>query len=145
MMGALLGFFGSAALAPAALLRLKALLIGAAVLAAICLALVTWALLERSGRLSLKVEVVALEAQKDVLAEAIGRQNEGVERTAKAGADAVAETRRLLGMVETGLLRTAAMRDEARSIISKPPPLRADGKPKDCADALGELKAKVKP
>lgn len=144
-MGAILGFFGSAALGPVALLRLKALLIGAAALAAVCLGLTTWALLERSGRLSLKVDIVECRAQRDVLSGAISRQNEGVDRTAKAGEAAIAETRRLLGMAERALERNQAVREEIRSIVSKPTPTRPDGKPKDCGDALTEIRAKVKP
>lgn len=111
----------------------------------IILALTAWALFERSGRLSLKVEVVTLRAQTDVLADSLGRCNAGVERLGKAGEGAIAETKRLLAMAERAMERTAALRNEARAIVSKPPPTRADGKPKDCGDALAEIRAKVKP
>lgn len=138
MITAALGFFS----APA---RLKALLIGAAALLLICLALVTWALIERSGRLSGEVELVALRAQQQVLADSLGRCNAGVENAAKAGVAATAETKRLLAMAETALLKNAAVREEIRGIVNRPPPVRADGKPKDCGDALSEIRAKVKP
>lgn len=132
-MGALLGFFSSPSR------------IAAGVLAVLCALLLTWALVERSGRLSAKVELVTLKAQTDVLADSLKRCNEGVERAAAAGQAATAETKRLLALVERGLERTAALRDEARSIVSKPTPVRADGKPKDCGDALTEIRAKVRP
>lgn len=135
-MGALLGFFATG---PA---RLQALLIGALALAVVCLSLFAWAMIERSGRLSLKVEVVTLKAQTDVLADSLGRCNAGVENAAKAGAAAVGETKRLLSMAERMLERTAAAREEIRQIVSKPPPVRADGKPKDCVDALAEIRKK---
>lgn len=126
-------------------MRLKALIIGAGVLLVLFLGMTTWALFERAGRMSLKVEVVTLKAQRDVLADSLGRCNTRIENAGKAGEAAVAETKRLLSMVEIGLVRMAAMRDEARAIVSKPPPVRPDGKPKDCTDALGEIRQKVQP
>lgn len=137
-MSPLLGFFAGPA-------RLKGLLIGAVVLLVLCLSLITWALFERSGRLTLEVKVVSLQAQTDVLADSLGRCNVGVANAAKAGQGAIAETKRLLGMAERALERNAAVRDEIRGIVAKPAPVRPDGKPKDCGDALAELKARVRP
>lgn len=137
-MGALLGFFGTP-------LRLKALLIGAAVMALVCLSLLTWALWERSSRLSLEVEAVTLRGQNKVLADSLGRCNAGVENAAKVGAAAVIETRRLVGLAQTAFAKNAALRDDIRGIVNKPAPVRSDGKPKDCADAMAEIRKKVQP
>lgn len=110
-----------------------------------CAALAGWALIERSGRLSLKVEVVTLKAQTDVLADALTRCNTSIENAAKAGDAAVAESRRLVGLAEAAFKRTEALRADIRGIVSKPTPVRPDGKPKDCGDALAEIRAKVQP
>lgn len=136
-MTALLAFFSGPA-------RLKALVIAAAALIMVALALTTWALLERSRRLSGEIELTALRSQSRVLADSLGRCNAGVENAAKAGGAAVAETKRLLAMAERALERNAAVRDEIRTIVRTPTPVRADGKPKDCADAFAEIRAKVK-
>jgi hypothetical protein len=138
-MGAILGFFG------AGTARLQALVIAAAAMLAMILALTTWALIERSGKYAAERDAEHFKAQSDVLADSLGRCNAGVENAAKAGTAAIGETKRLLAMAETALLKNAAVRDEIRGIVSRPPPMRADGKPKDCADALGEIRAKVKP
>lgn len=131
-------------MAPTMLLRLKALVIVAMALLAAFLLVATWALLERSGRLSLKVEVVTLRAQTAVLADSLKRCNDGVARLGEAGQGAIAETKRLLGMAERALERNAAVRDEIKGIVRAPTPVRPDGKAKDCGDALAEIKAKVK-
>jgi hypothetical protein len=139
-MTALLAFFGAG---PA---RLQALLIAALALIALCLSLTVWALIERTWRLQDAAELATLKAQQaQVLADSLGRCNAGVENAAKAGVAAVADTKRLLGMAEVAMQKTAALREEARAIVSKAPPARADGKAKDCTDALAEIKAKVKP
>lgn len=138
-MGGLLAFFAAG---PA---RLQALVIGAAVLLVMALALTTWALIERSGRLSAKVEVVTLKAQTDVLADSLTRCNTSIENAAKAGEAALTETRRLVGIAEKAFARTEALRIEIRGIVAKPTPTRPDGKPKDCGDALSEIRAKVQP
>jgi hypothetical protein len=138
-MTALLAFFGAG---PA---RLQALLIAALALIALCLSLTVWALIERTWRLQDAAELATLKAQQAVLADSLGRCNAGVENAAKAGVAAVADTKRLLGMAEVAMQKTAALREEARAIVSKAPPARADGKAKDCTDALAEIKAKVRP
>lgn len=137
-MTALLAFFAGPS-------RLKGLLIGAAALLLIALLLTTWALIERTWRLQDEVKLVTLKDQQAVLSDSLGRCNAGAAITAKAGTDAVAETKRLLAMAERALERNAAVRDEIRGIVKAPPPVRADGKPKDCSDAFGEIRAKVKP
>lgn len=138
-MGGLLAFFGAG---PA---RLQALLIAAMAMLALVLALTTWALVERTKRLSLKVEVVALRAQSDVLADSLGRCNAGVEAAAKAGIAAQGDVKRLVAAAEKAATRTEAARRDIRTILSKPAPTRPDGKPKDCIDAIAEIKAKVRP
>ena len=137
-MTALLAFFSGPA-------RLKGLMIGAAALLVIALALTTWALLERSGRYAAERDAQRFKDQSQVLADSLGRCNAGVAAAARAGTAAQADVKRLLGMAETAMLKTAALREEARGIISKPPPVRADGKPKDCSDALGEIRQKARP
>lgn len=137
-MGALLGFFGTP-------LRLKALLIGAGVMALVCMSLLTWALWERSSRLSLEVEAVTLRGQNQVLADSLGRCNAGVEATAKAGTAALADMKRLVALAEREAARTAALRTEIKGIVNRPAPKRADGKPKDCTDAMSEIRQKVQP
>jgi hypothetical protein len=139
VLGAAVGFFA----APA---RLKGLVIGAAALVLIVLALTTWALFERSGRLELKVELVTAQAQAQVWQDAAGRCSESVERAASAGAAAVAETKRLVDVAERAFNeRNAALRDEIRGIVSKPAPTRPDGKPKVCGAAWAEIRRKVQP
>lgn len=138
-MTALLAFFAAG---PG---RLKGLLIGAAALLLVALALSVWALIERSGRQSLEIEAVALRDQQRVLADSLGRCNDGVARAAEAGRASVTETKRLLGMAERAMERTAAAREEIRGIVKAPTPVRADGKAKDCGDAWGEIRGKVKP
>lgn len=137
-MGALLGFFGTP-------LRLKALLIGAAVMALVCMTLLVWALWERSSRLSLEVEAVTLRGQNQVLADSLGRCNAGVEAAAKAGTAALADMKRLVAIAEKAAERTAALRNEIKGIVNRPAPKRADGKPKDCTDAMSEIRQKVQP
>lgn len=137
-MGALLGLFSTPA-------RLQGLIIAAGALLVVALGLTTWALLERSGRLSLEVEAVTLRAQSQVLADALGRCNDGVRDLAKAGDTAVEETRRLVGIAEKALAGTKALREDIKTIVSRPSPKRADGKPKDCSDAMKEIRARVQP
>lgn len=137
-MGTLLALFSTPA-------RLQGLIIAAIAMLALILGLTTWALLERSGRLSAKVELVRAQDQAKVWEDAAGRCTASVKSLGEAGQGAIAETKRLLGLVEVGIKKQAALRDEARDIVKKPPPTRPDGKPRDCADALAEIRAKVKP
>jgi len=135
----LLNFFGAAALAPASLLRLKALLIAAAAMLLACLALTTWALIERSGRLSCKIETVELSAQVKVLSASLERQNTGIDATIAAGNDARAAIRLLL--VAAGKLAAGrqSIIDEVNGILAKPTPTKPDGKPYGCDEAWSEI------
>jgi hypothetical protein len=135
----LLSFFGGAALAPASLLRLKALLIAAAVMVMVCMALMTWALLERSGRLSCKVETVALSAQVEVLSASIGRQNEGIDDVRQATQDARAATAAMLAAAGKLAAARQSVIDEMHGVLAKPTPLRSDGKPAGCDDAWDSI------
>ncbi len=126
-------------------LRLKALIIGALAMVAVCLALTAWALLERAGRMEAKAELVVAQTQAQVWEGAAGRCTASVQELGAGGAAAIGETKRLLEMAGRMLERTAAVREEIRVIVKAPPPVRADGKPKDCADALGEIRKKVQP
>ena len=76
---------------------------------------------------------------------AAGRCTASVQNLGNAGTAAIAETRRLLGMVETGLQKNAKLREDIRLIVSTPPPTRPDGKPKDCSDAISEIRKTVQP
>lgn len=140
-MGFLLSFFAGPA-------KLKALLIGAVVMIAVCLALTVWALLERSGRLDCRVELVTAQAQIAVLSDSLNRQNAGIKATEEAGkaaqqgvADLLSAARKL-SAAGTSLGNTIA---HARDVIGKPAPKRPDGKDKDCADAWREIQERVKP
>lgn len=132
-MKTILGFFGAG---PA---RLQALLIGAMAMAVTCLALTAWALWERSGKLSCEVERVTLAAQVAVLADKLNTQNTAVDALGSLG-------NQIRGDVKTGLAKIgaaeaarAAKFAELADLIKKPPPVRADGKPADCADAWREI------
>lgn len=137
-MGSILAIFSTPA-------RLQGLIIAAGVMIVMMMSLTIWALWEQSGRHQAETEAATMKAQSQALADSLGRCNAGVEAAAKAGQLAVGETRRLLGMAETALLKTAALREEARAIVGKPAPVRADGKIKDCSDALAEIRKRVQP
>lgn len=138
-MGSLLTFFGAGGI------RLQALIIAALAMAVMILGLTTWALLERSGRLSAKVELVAAQAQAQAWEAAAGRCTASVENAAKIGRETVDATRELLRKADAAYARNAGLIADIRTIVSKPPPVRTDGKPKDCTDALGEIKQRVRP
>lgn len=136
-MGALLTFFGAGGL------QLKALIVGAIAALVACMALTTWALLERSGRLSLKVELVRCEAQKAVLVDQLNRQSRAVIDHGQVGAAVQAALRGDLDK----LLAAAGRRDpglqELTELIKNNK--RADGSAKDCADAWAEIEKRRKP
>lgn len=138
MIGAATTFFA----APA---RLKALVIGALVMLAVCLALTTWAFAERSGRLSIKVDLVEAQASVRAWEQAAGRCTASIENAAKIGQQAVDDTRAALKRIEAANAKNAPMLAHIAGIVSKPPPARADGSSKDCGDAWGEIRSKVKP
>ncbi len=131
-MGSLLSFFGAGGL------QLKALIVGAAVMVIACLALTTWALLERSGRLSCEVDRVTLKAQVAVLSDQLTRQT-GAVLDHKAIGEAVQEA--LRGDLDA-IRKAAGRRDpllQQLADLVKQPPARADGKPADCNDAWAEI------
>lgn len=139
---------GAAMAAVSSPLRLKALIIGAVALAAVCLALVTWALLERSGRLGCKVDVVRLEGevtrlhgQIDVLADKIATQNTAID-----GWKAAAEKQKGVGDVARAAAEKTAARiqpelERLRDLMSK----TAAGAARSCADAAAEVRRGLKP
>jgi len=136
-MGALLGFFGAGGL------QLKALIVGAAVMAIACLGLTTWALLERSGRLSCKVDVVRLEDQVKVLADQLKRQSAAVIDHAAIGAAVQAAIRGDLDKIGKLISKSDPKLLELERLI-KQRQLRADGKPVDCGDAWREIEKRAR-
>lgn len=123
--------------------RLKGLVVGAIALAAVCLALVTWALLERSGRLGCKVDVVRLEGevdrlkgQIDVLADKIATQNAAID-----GWKAAADRQAGVGQAARAAADAAAARiqpeiERLRGLVSGMPA----GAARACADAAAEVR-----
>ena len=137
-MGFLLNFFGAGGL------QLKALIVGAAAMLIACLGLTTWALFERSGRLSCEVDRVALRAQVSVLSDQLNRQSKAVGDHAAIGAAVQDALREDLDK----LARLAARRDpilNELADLARNPPKRADGKPVDCNDAWAEIEKRRKP
>lgn len=133
-MGALLTFFSGPA-------QLKALIIGAIAALIACLALTTWALLERSGRLSCEVDRVALKAQVSVLSDALNRQSASIERTAKAGEDATAAASALLKAAQGLTAQNRGFLDRAEQAIRDAAPRNPDGTAKGCGEARAEMRA----
>lgn len=142
-MTSLLNLFGAATAAPATLLRLKALLIGALVMLAACMALTVWALIERSGRQSCEIERVKLAGQVQVLSAAIERQNAGIDVVTKAGAAAQAGVKALLAAADRANASNASLVISVREVLNRPTPIRADGKAAGCEDAWGEIERRA--
>lgn len=136
MIGAAMGLVSSP-------LRLKALIIGAVALAAVCLALITWALIERSGRLGCRVDVVRLEGkvtqlegQVDVLADKIRTQNTAID-----GWRLAAEKQKGVGDVARAAAAQTAAKiqpelDRLRDLVAK----TATGAAQSCAAAAAEVR-----
>lgn len=142
-MSALLNLFGAATAAPATLLRIKALLIGALAMLAACLALTVWALIERSGRQSCEIDSVKLAGQVQVLSAAIERQNAGVEALQKAGAAAQAGVKALLAVADKLGKDKASLLIDVREVLNRPTPARADGTPAGCTEAWAEIERRA--
>lgn len=120
--------------------RLQALIIAALTMLVLCLALVTWALLERSGRLAAKAELAAAQARAEAWEAAAGRCTASVENAAKIGQQAVDDTRALLRKAEAAYAKNVGLIADIRGIVAKPAPVRADGRPADCGDAWREIR-----
>lgn len=136
-MKALLTFFGAGGL------QLKALIAGAIAALVACLALTAWALLERSGRLDCKVDLVAARAQVAVLSDQLKRQGKAVIDHAAVGAAVQGALRDDFDRI----LAAAGKRDptlqEIRALLKHD--RRPDGTAKDCKDAWAEIQKRVKP
>lgn len=147
-MGSILGFFGSAALGPAQLLRLKGLLIGAAVMIAVCLALTAWALLERSGKLSCEVEkeqlntkIASLEAQVGTLSDKLTTQNDAVKKLEKAAADAKRKGADEKAKAERLVAGNKSELERLRKAASN----KTTGATQSCADAVADVRRGLRP
>lgn len=112
---------------------------------ALCVGLTGWALSERSGRMSCKVELVTAQAQVAVLSDTITRQNAGVQAAADAGAAAQEGVAKLLEVAKRAEQASAGLVAHARDVIGKPAPKRADGKDVDCTDAWREIETRARP
>lgn len=138
-MGKLLEFFGAG---PA---RLQALLIGALAMALTCAALAGWALVERSGRLTLKIEVVRLEGQVTVLADKLKTQNDAVDAFGKAGDRIVGDVKKQLASLAKNDGRRSQQIASIEALLRQPRPTGADGRPAGCSDAWRRIEAQVRP
>lgn len=141
-MTGLLTFFA----APA---RLKGLVIAAGIMLLVALALTTWALLERTARLSCKVDVVELRGevarlngQIDVLADKIATQNEAIEAW-KAAADA----RKAFALAAGAAAEKVAqgLQPELERLGAKIAEQAAAGAAKSCAEAAAEVRKGLRP
>lgn len=135
-MNALLGFFGAS---PA---RLQALLIAALAMALVCAGLGGWALIERSGRYQAERDAAVYKSQSAVLSDSLDRCNAGVAAVQKAGEDAQKSVRELRAAAAKLNSASASLILDARQIVSRPAPLRPDGKARDCTDAWREIEAR---
>lgn len=120
-MGALVSFFAGG---PA---RLKALLVGAAAMAVVCLALTTWALLERSWRFQALAEVergrtllVRERDQVQVLAAAVGACSAGVDLAKRVGDAAIAGTAELVEAAKRLKRPAVHTREVIERVIASP-------------------------
>jgi hypothetical protein len=121
MFGAALDFFAAG---PA---RIKALLVGALAMVAVCLTLTAWALLERAGRLETQVEVerartmlVRERDQIQVLAAAVGACSAGVELAKQVGDAAIAGTSELVEAARRLKRPAVHTREVIERLIEKP-------------------------
>ena len=140
----ILEFFGGSLLSPAFALRLKLMLIAAAAMAALCLGLTTWALLERSGRLSLKVDVVRLEDQVKILSAALKRQSVAILDHAAIGNAIRADIRGELDRLAAAAGKRDPVLLELEALIRKGSK-RPDGTAADCRDAWREFERRARP
>ncbi len=124
-------------------LQLKALIVGAIAALLACMALTTWALFERSGRLSCKVDVVRLEGQVQVLADQLKRQSKAVIDHGAIGAAVQAALRGDLDQLLAAARRRDPGLQELAELIKNNK--RADGSAKDCGDAWGEIEKRRTP
>lgn len=141
-MGALLAFFGGSAL------RLKALVIAALAMAAVCGALTAWALLERSSRLSCEVDKVALEGevrvlegQLKVMADKITTQNTAIDGWKRAADEAAGK-----GDLARAAATQAAAKLQPNIVRLEKAVKDAAGAAKrvDCNDAVAEIRKGLK-
>lgn len=108
----------------------------------LCAGLTGWALLERSGRLDCRAELVTAKAQVAVLSDSIARQNAGIQAAVDAGAAAQEGVASLLAAARALTAAGSALGNtiaHARGIVGKPVPKRLDGKDVDCTDAWREI------
>jgi hypothetical protein len=141
-MGTLLSFFTTGATAPA---RIQALLIGAMVMLATCLALTTWAEIERSGRFQAERDAAVYKAQSGVLVDKLATCSGSVDTLASLGKAIRGDLHAALedfGKANAPLKKELASIGEA---VKKPPPVRPDGKPTDCSDAWRRIEKGVQP
>lgn len=124
---------------------LKAALAGAAIAAAALAGTTIWALLERSGRLTCKVELQRAVDQVAVLAGAIREQSGAINDLGQATASGRAELRGLVERVGKQHAGTAAGVARLEAELRQKTPAKADGTPQDCRDALKRWREELRP
>lgn len=107
------------------------------VMGILCAVLTGWALLERSGRMSCKAELVTARAQIAVLSDTIVRQNAGIQAAADAGAAAQESVGKMLEAARKLTAAGTRLGDSighAKGVLGKPAPKGAD-----CGTAWREI------
>jgi hypothetical protein len=122
-------------------LQIKLALVGAALAAVAMLSLTVWALLERSAKLSCRVELVVAKDQVAVLSDKIEVQNKSLQKLEATTAQILKRTGLTLEQLakqHEGTRKTVA---DLESKIASATPKNADGSAKGCADYLKEWRA----
>lgn len=125
-------------------LQLKLAAAGAIAAAAAIGSLTIWALLERSGRLECKVELVRAQDQVDVLAAVLDEQTQSIKDLGKATARSRVELR---GMVAAIAEQNKQTRDQVAGLeasLKAPTPRAADGRVFDCRDAIRQWREELR-
>lgn len=117
-------------------LQIKLAAIGAMLVAAALAGLTIWALMERSGRLECKVELVAARDQVDVLAHLLDEQTKSINDLGAATRRARTELRGLVAKVDAQHEETRRRVAELEQSVKSPTPRAADGRLFDCRDAI---------
>lgn len=119
-------------------IQIKAVLIAIAAALAIMLSLTIWALLERSGRLGCKVDLVQARDQVKVLADRLEDQTKAINDLGQATANGRLELRQMVARVTGEHSKTRQTVAQLEKAIQAPTPIGADGRAKDCRDAIRE-------
>lgn len=117
-------------------LQIKLALIAGGLVVIALLGLTSWALLERSGRLECKVDLVRSRDQVDVLAKALKEQTASILELGQATARARGELRAIIDKIAADNRLTRDQVAQLERSLNAPTPKAADGRVFDCRDAL---------